>query len=70
MNRRKFFGFIAMTPMAFMAKPKIEGNWSTPVNLDEPVFTDNFYVGVNQRAKYRWVAAPGSEIVWPLKEEE
>lgn len=24
-----------------------------------------FYVGVNQRASYRWVAAPGSEIVWP-----
>jgi hypothetical protein len=23
------------------------------------------YVGVNQRASYRWVAAPGSEIVWP-----
>ncbi len=24
-----------------------------------------FYVGVNQRASYRWVAAPGSEIVYP-----
>lgn len=24
-----------------------------------------WYVGVNQRASYRWVAAPGSEIVWP-----
>ena len=24
-----------------------------------------FYVGVNQRASYRWVAAPGSELVWP-----
>lgn len=24
-----------------------------------------FYVGVNQRASYRWVAAPGSEFVWP-----
>jgi len=23
------------------------------------------YVGVNQRASYRWVAAPGSELVWP-----
>lgn len=22
-------------------------------------------VGINQRASYRWVAAPGSEIVWP-----
>lgn len=24
-----------------------------------------FYVGVNQRASYRWVAAPGGELVWP-----
>lgn len=24
-----------------------------------------WYIGVNQRASYRWVAAPGSEIVWP-----
>lgn len=24
-----------------------------------------FYVGVNQRASYRWVASPGGEIVWP-----
>ena len=24
-----------------------------------------FNVGVNQRASYRWVAAPGSEIIWP-----
>lgn len=24
-----------------------------------------FYVGVNQRASYRWAAAPGSELVWP-----
>lgn len=24
-----------------------------------------WYVGVNTRASYRWVAAPGSEIVWP-----
>jgi hypothetical protein len=24
-----------------------------------------FYLGINQRASYRWVAAPGSELVWP-----
>lgn len=24
-----------------------------------------FYIGINQRASYRWVAAPGSEIVYP-----
>lgn len=27
--------------------------------------TNVFYVGVNQRASYRWVAAPGSELVGP-----
>lgn len=27
--------------------------------------TETWYVGVNQRASYRWVAAPGSEIVYP-----
>jgi hypothetical protein len=26
---------------------------------------DLFYVGINQRASYRWVAAPGSELVAP-----
>lgn len=26
---------------------------------------DVWYVGVNQRASYRWVAAPGSELVYP-----
>ena len=24
-----------------------------------------FYVPVNQRASWRWIAAPGSELVWP-----
>lgn len=27
--------------------------------------TEIWYVGVNQRASYRWVAAPGSELVYP-----
>lgn len=27
--------------------------------------TNLLNVGVNQRASYRWVAAPGSELVWP-----
>ena len=26
------------------------------------------YVGVNQRASYRWVAAPGSELVYPASD--
>jgi hypothetical protein len=34
----------------------------------EPTVTSSsslFNVGVNQRASYRWVAAPGSELVYP-----
>ena len=27
--------------------------------------TEAWYVGINQRASYRWVAAPGSELVYP-----
>jgi hypothetical protein len=38
-----------------VANPTANGTLSTPV----------FYLGINQRASYRWVAAPGSELVWP-----
>ena len=34
----------------------------------EGTFTSSaevWYVGINQRASYRWVAAPGSELMWP-----
>lgn len=36
----------------------------------EPTYTATpansvFNLGINQRASYRWVAAPGSELVWP-----
>lgn len=27
--------------------------------------TEVWYVGINQRASYRWVSAPGCELVWP-----
>lgn len=27
--------------------------------------SDVLYIGTNARASYRWVAAPGSELVWP-----
>lgn len=27
--------------------------------------TERWYVGINQRASYRWVAAPGSELLYP-----
>ena len=29
------------------------------------VNSELWFVGINQRASYRWVAAPGSELVWP-----
>lgn len=29
------------------------------------ILGEKWYVGVNQRASYRWVAAPGSEILYP-----
>lgn len=36
----------------------------------EPTYTATpanslFNLGINQRASYRWVAAPGSELLWP-----
>lgn len=37
-------------------------------NSAQPTITSNsdlFYIGLNQRASYRWVCAPGSELVWP-----
>lgn len=37
-----------------------QGSTQILVNTAEP-----WYVGVNQRASYRWVAAPGSELVYP-----
>jgi hypothetical protein len=37
-------------------------NSSTSGTISVP---DLFYVGINQRASYRWVAAPGSELVAP-----
>ncbi len=29
------------------------------------VTTESWYLGMNQRASYRWVCAPGSELVYP-----
>lgn len=34
----------------------------------EPTYTASssvWYLGINQRASYRWVASQGSELVWP-----
>jgi hypothetical protein len=40
-------------------------NSSTETTFGLTAAGEVWYVGVNQRASYRWVAAPGSEIVWP-----
>ena len=29
-----------------------------------------WFIGVNQRASYRWVAAPGGELVWPATADD
>jgi len=43
--------------------------WAATINSTAEVgitaVTELWYVGVNQRASYRWVAAPGSELVFP-----
>lgn len=38
---------------------------STSENFTVTANSNLFYLGMNQRASYRWVAAPGSELVWP-----
>jgi hypothetical protein len=51
-----------------MSNPYGSVNLITINTSIETTFTqlaEVWYVGVNQRASYRWVAAPGSEIVWP-----
>lgn len=38
---------------------------STSENFTVTANSQIFYLGMNQRASYRWVANPGSELVWP-----
>lgn len=38
---------------------------STAENFTVTANSQLFYLGMNQRASYRWVANPGSELVWP-----
>ncbi|MBV8755399.1 MAG: hypothetical protein JO328_21305 [Hyphomicrobiales bacterium] len=58
----------AVTPVAL--DPADAAALGTAQNncTSEPTVTPNsslFNVGVNQRASYRWVAAPGSELLFP-----
>lgn len=48
-------------PYGFMAMASINSTGETLFTAT----TEIWYVGVNQRASYRWVAAPGSELVYP-----
>ena len=72
MNRRKFFSFLAAAPVAIIttkAAP-IQEDWCKPVPFPDqfcvpdgilytvPNSKEIFYLGPNQRASYRWVAAP------------
>jgi hypothetical protein len=53
----------ALDPADVAALATAKNNYSA-----EPTITAGsslFNVGVNQRASYRWVAAPGSELVFP-----
>ena len=61
-------GGTAYTPPPLDSADGAAFTLTTVNSTTEGVITANsnmFYVGVNQRASYRWVAAPGSELVWP-----
>lgn len=38
---------------------------NSSVDASYTPLTEVFYVGINQRASYRWVCAPGSELLYP-----
>jgi hypothetical protein len=49
--------------LGFYAQVIVNASQGSTANIVR--LSDAWYVGVNQRASYRWVAAPGSEIVYP-----
>lgn len=55
----------------FAADPGDNGNALNWISINSTseggiaATTEVWYVGINQRASYRWVAAPGCELVWP-----
>lgn len=60
------FVAIALDPADSSAASTVgTGNFTST----EPTYTASssvFYLATNQRASYRWVASPGSELVWPV----
>ena len=58
----------AVTPVALDPADAAAASTANANYTAEPTVTassSGFYVGINQRASYRWVAAPGSELVAP-----
>ena len=58
----------AATPVALDPADTAAFTVGTANHTAEPTVTaasSLFYLGANQRASYRWVAAPGSELLWP-----
>ncbi len=53
----------ALDPADGPSNACININSSVETYLTAPI--EKWYVGINQRASYRWVAAPGSEFVYP-----
>jgi hypothetical protein len=57
------------TPLPLDNTIRASGSTGRTNHTAEPTITANtqslFYVGLNQRASYRWVAAPGSELIVP-----
>jgi hypothetical protein len=55
---------IALDPADVYVSGSLAVNSSVETQATQ-VGQDIWYVGVNSRASYRWVAAPGSELVYP-----
>lgn len=58
----------ATVPVALDPADAVSSTVGTANHTVEPTVTATsslFYLGTNQRASYRWVSSPGSEIVWP-----
>jgi hypothetical protein len=56
---------IALDPADGLTNSLLACNSSNEGQVTLLTIPDLWYVGINQRASYRWVAAPGSELVWP-----
>lgn len=58
----------AVTPVPMNPADAVSGTVGSANFTAEGTITATssmFYLGINQRASYRWVAAPGSELFWP-----